>query len=500
MNNSKKLSGVAVSVLIILSLLTSNIMYVSAAEETTPERNIILGTDHISGGQVSNIYFGKYPQSDNGTVQPAGAEGVDWVKVGENPLNWCGPYFNIDSVKWRVLKKENGAALLLSDQSLDGKSYHTEEESVTWEKSTIRSWLNGYGKDSNTGDTDGIDYSDNSFKGMAFSDSEWSRIAETTILNSNNGAYGTSGGNDTEDKIFLLSLNDLNNSNYGFTDDASRRVSNPAYWGHRPGASTTWRLRSSGCYEFYSATIGYSGWVDAYGANVTAGHIGIRPALNLDLSSVLFTSGEEAYALTFKDSSREFAVTDKTEKSVIQGNSVSFDYTGAKVLGGEYGNEYVSAVLVNDTNEVKHYAQLTKTASESGTAVYTVPDEMPAGEYTLMLFNEQYNGEKKTSFASDLKTNSIPLTVIPKEFKIASLGEDGKSATVEIPLAGKYSLIFADYEGGKLNTIDVITKNFAAGKITVSSEEEISLGTGDKVMMWRNTAELEPLCEALVIE
>lgn len=499
MNKSKRLSGMAISVLVILSLLT-NFIIVSAAEETTPERNIILGTDHIEGGQVSNIYFGKYPQSDSGTVQPDGEEGVDWVKVGENPLNWCGPYFNIDPIKWRVLKKENGTALLLSDQSLDGMPYHTEEESVTWEKSTIRSWLNGYGKDSNTGGTAGIDYSENNFNGMAFSACEWDRIAKTQGIGGYNSVYDTYGGNDTEDKIFLLSIDEVKNNDYGFTDDASRCVSNPAYWGHRTGSGGYWRLRSTGFFDVYSAVVGYSGWVDGSGAYVHHSHIGIRPAFNLSLSSVLFTSGEGAYALTFKDSDREFAVTDKTEKTVVQGGFVSFDYTGAKVLGGEHGNEYISAVLVNGANEVQHYAQLAKTVSENGTVVYTVPDEMPAGEYTLMLFNEQYNGEKKTSFASDLKTNSIPLKVIPKDFKIASLGEDGKSATVEIPLAGKYSLIFADYEDGTLNALDVITKDFTIGKTTVSSEEEICLGTGDKVMLWCDMTNLKPLCEALVIE
>lgn len=499
MNKLKTLSGMAVSVLLVLSLLT-NYIIVSAAEETTPERNIILGTDHIEGGQVSKIYLGKYPQTDNGTVQPAGAEGVDWVKVGENPLNWCGPYFNIDPIKWRVLKTENSTALLLSDQNLDGIPYHTEEESVTWEKSTIRSWLNGYGKDSNIGGTDGIDYSDNSFKGMAFSVSEWSRIVETAVLNSNNHYYGTSGGNDTKDKIFLLSIGEVENIDYGFTDDDSRYTSNPAYWGHRAGSSTTQRLRSSGRYEFSSATIGWSGWVDAYGAYVTESYIGIRPALNLDISSVLFTSGKGAYALTFKDSSREFAVSDKTAKTVIQGENLSFDYTGAKVLGGEHGNEYISAVLVNDNNEVLNYTQITKAVSENGTAVYTVPEETEAGEYTLMLFNEQYNGEKKISFSSDLTTNSIPLTVIPKDFKITALGEDCKSVTVEIPAAGKYSLVFADYEDGILNSLDVITKDFAIGKTTVSSDEEINLSTGDKVMLWQDMSGIEPLCGVLTVE
>ena len=58
-------------------------------------------------------------------------------------------YFRYEPIKWRVLQKDGDQALLLSDRALDDQRYHSDYESVTWETSTIRSWLNGYGAGSN---------------------------------------------------------------------------------------------------------------------------------------------------------------------------------------------------------------------------------------------------------------------------------------------------------------------------------------------------------------
>ena len=84
------------------------------------------------------MYKRQYQQSDNGN----------------------GGY-NTDPVKWRVLANDeegSGTLFLLSDQNLDVFQYHTDNESVTWEKSTMRSWLNGYDASQNIGGDSGIDY------------------------------------------------------------------------------------------------------------------------------------------------------------------------------------------------------------------------------------------------------------------------------------------------------------------------------------------------------
>ena len=74
------------------------------------------------------------------------------------------------------------------------------------EKSTMRSWLNGYSAEQNTGGSSGIDYTSDNFIGAAFSEKEQGAIADTTVVNDDNPTHGTEGGNDTTDKIFLLSI------------------------------------------------------------------------------------------------------------------------------------------------------------------------------------------------------------------------------------------------------------------------------------------------------
>ncbi|MCL1803933.1 MAG: DUF6273 domain-containing protein [Eubacteriaceae bacterium] len=88
---------------------------------------------------------------------------------------------------WRVLDVQNGRALLLSDKIIEKKPYHNEYEYITWETCELRKYLNGEFYDK-------------------FSEAEKSMITQTTVANDDNLWFGISGGNATDDKIFLLSL------------------------------------------------------------------------------------------------------------------------------------------------------------------------------------------------------------------------------------------------------------------------------------------------------
>ena len=173
--------------LLCLALLVGLLPSAAFAAETDTGKAIQLvdsGTAaNISGAQADNIYFGTYQQSSNGN----------------------GGY-NTDPIKWRVLENADGQLFLLSDQNLDVFQYHTDWESVTWEKSTMRSWLNGYGASENTGGDSGIDYTSDNFIDAAFSEKEQAAIADTEVVNDDNPDWGTEGGNNTTDKIFLLSI------------------------------------------------------------------------------------------------------------------------------------------------------------------------------------------------------------------------------------------------------------------------------------------------------
>lgn len=149
-------------------------------------------------------------------------------------------------------------------------------------------------------------------------------------------------------------------------------------------------------------------------------HRTVRPAFNLNLNSVLFTSAAaggkpdggltavSAYSgnewkLTLLDSSRNFAVTETTA-SGDPGDTITLHYTGA--TAGT--NEYISVILA-DSSGARYYGRVAQPTAESGTVEIKIPSDIAPGDYTLKVFNEQYNGDYNTDYAS--KFTDIALTV-----------------------------------------------------------------------------------------
>ena len=202
-----------------------------------------------------------------------------------------------------MLSVDGNDAFLIADCNLDSWLYNTTETDVTWETSTIRSWLNGYDASYNT---NSIDYSSDNFIDKAFTSTEQDAINQVTVVNNDN-PYGTEGGNDTKDKVFLLSIEEVTNPDYGFSSvsyecDNARWRTNTAYVKEK-GAYTNdgtdgtnedyvkyngngyWWLRSPGCNTIGAAFVNFPGDVDAYGSLVDNAYSAVCPALHLNLSS-----------------------------------------------------------------------------------------------------------------------------------------------------------------------------------------------------------------------
>ena len=96
-----------------------------------------------------------------------------------------------EPIEWLVLEIRDGKVLLFSLEGLDCLPYNEEYVDITWEDCTLRGWLN------------------DEFYNNAFSAAEKDRIEETWLTNPDNSEYGTEGGNDTQDKVFLLSMEEL---------------------------------------------------------------------------------------------------------------------------------------------------------------------------------------------------------------------------------------------------------------------------------------------------
>ena len=102
-------------------------------------------------------------------------------------------------IRWRVLKRDGDDLFLMAEQAVGRKLYHDKDEDVTWETCTLRQWLN------------------NDFYNEAFSEAEKQAIKYTIVINEDNPVYGTDGGNDTIDKVYIPSVQELMNEDYGFS-------------------------------------------------------------------------------------------------------------------------------------------------------------------------------------------------------------------------------------------------------------------------------------------
>ena len=206
----------------------------------------------------------------------------NYVTFGEYPQTAAGE--DMTPIEWLVLARDGNKALLISRYGLDAQKYNTINTGVTWEKCTLRTWLN------------------NAFYNKAFNSAEQTAILITSVDNSKGqGYWSTEGGNNTQDKVFLLSYAEANKY-FGITHDNSSntksRIAPTAYaiaqeawisFSNNTSDGTAagwWWLRSPGggqdcaAYVYANGSLGYSSVSNVSGS--------VRPALWVNLESKIF--------------------------------------------------------------------------------------------------------------------------------------------------------------------------------------------------------------------
>ncbi len=230
------------------------------------ERVIALGGDPGYLAQIEKgdpVFFGSYEQ-----------DGED----GSEPIEWI------------VLEKQKDKVLLISHDILEKQSMLPAGSSADWEKSDMRAWLN------------------DQFLNSAFTPEEQGHILLTTLDNSRSAGYtkaARSGGQKTEDRIFLLSYKEAKTyfaapgvdpekmSSWSSMSEGARKhvqlASIPAMYcsgnGHTGEISDYW-LRSPGEYDdefLYCSCFDYEMTGEIWSRGVQNGY-GVRPALWLDLN------------------------------------------------------------------------------------------------------------------------------------------------------------------------------------------------------------------------
>ena len=204
-------------------------------------------------------------------------ESVRTSSIGIMKKAQVGDMIRFAGHAWRVLETTDGRLLILCNRVLENREFHSPYEETTWAESEIRAYLNG------------------SFFDITFNAEEKTLIADTMLANDDNPWFGTSGGADTTDKVFLLSLDELAR----YFDDSGQLLSRPGDDEfrisdlHNPeraardadGYATWWWLRSSGFDGTLAAAVGTDGHIYLHGYFVDDPYGGLRPALWLDLRS-----------------------------------------------------------------------------------------------------------------------------------------------------------------------------------------------------------------------
>jgi len=191
-----------------------------------------------------------------------------------------------DKYNWNVLDIKNNAALIITEGIIEHRRYHDAYKEITWAECSLRKYLNGEFYD-------------------RFNAVDQSRIIPVINKNLDNQWYGSRGGEDTEDRIFLLSLEEVSCKYFG---DSSSKLYNPGknqrYWFERKDENNSkriavnnkeewyywWWLRSPGrvnkkaVYMFPNGNIGIQG-NNIFKGNIAEGECrgGVRPALWLNL-------------------------------------------------------------------------------------------------------------------------------------------------------------------------------------------------------------------------
>ena len=188
------------------------------------------------------IFFGSYEQNNN-------------ISDGK------------EDIEWLILEVKNGKALIISKHALDCKQYNTVCADVSWESCSLRKWLN------------------NDFFNTAFSDEERAKIPTVTVSDNTNPAYNTAPGAATQDKVFLLSINQANK----YFEADNERICKPTDYAvargawENPDGNCWWWLRSPGKTQDVNTAVFGDGDIYERGDDVSNDNNAVRPALWIEL-------------------------------------------------------------------------------------------------------------------------------------------------------------------------------------------------------------------------
>ena len=230
-----------------------------------------------------------------------------------------------EPIEWIVLDKEDNKVLLLSKYLLEEKAYNDEYVDVTWETCTCRNWLNS------------------EYINSIFSKDEQESIITTDVINNDNIHYRTSGGGNTEDKLFLLSIEEYNK----YFNKSNQSVAR-----YKNGSSSVCWLRSPGVIQCAAAYVGNDGGSSDAG-DFVSNKYGVRPALWVSINALTKTEVKETEIVETTVKSNKIEESGINIVEAAADSSASTEYTLATNWYSDEGINGTTKGFITKINIVK---------------------------------------------------------------------------------------------------------------------------------------------------
>jgi len=351
--------------------------------------------------------------------------GIRFVEYNAKPISWLvlGNSNSTNLTDGNSSVNAKNARLLITEKTLDYCMIRANDNFV-WQGSDLANWCNLFFDDS---DWNGERYQNH------FSELEKGTMLYTSKTDGEYSSYGVSTLDN--ERLFFLSAEEVSDD-YGYFNGNDSRIAykydsdEAAYWWLRsPYADNLTRV-------VHVVSNGNMG-IDDSEPNYCA-----RPAFNINLNSVLFTSaavdgksfgtvGANALNVVPDKTTSEWKMTlhdtgrDGFEASAATGAVLSQDegytswsipivYSGAAAASD---NDYVSVILCDSNDNALYYGNIAnKTAASSAAGQdVNIPAGLTAGDYKLYVFSEERNADKLSDYASAFKTINLKVNVYQPE-------------------------------------------------------------------------------------
>ena len=378
-------------------------------------------------------------------------------------------YFKWEPIVWQVLAKESDGVYVMSKSILNSQPYNNYLEATTWETCSLRSWLN------------------KTFIYAAFSTNEMAKLNSTKVVAEKNPENNNPGGNDTTDKLWVLTFSELTKADYGFNADYSEHDSARFCTGtdyakceglylrydSTPYQNNSWWWqRTVGNTNDTACSVGYNGYVYRTGDYVNDATIGVRPVFKMNLNAVVEQS-DSALCKSSHDFSNnaEYCRRDCGAKNPNY-TVTSLDVSGGKKVSEAQVDKFVTALNNdNDVKGAKFSFMLGRQGKVTNNSINIKWNKAKNASYYIIYGNKCGAANKYQKLAK-VNANSYTHKDLEKntyyKYIITAFDKNGK-------LLGTTNTIHVATLGGKKGNCTDVTTKAKKNKVTVKKNKTFKL-------------------------